>query len=106
LTGIGPWTVTWNDTTIQTVPIAGSGPATLTRTVTPGPFDSNHASNHVYFVTGVSNADTCIANQPGDIQGNVSILINPRPTATLGSYSATNCDIGASYAFTNTLTGI
>jgi photosystem II stability/assembly factor-like uncharacterized protein len=58
LTGIGPWVVTWNDGLVQTNTSTGTGPAILTRTVYPtNSFRANSASNNVYFVTVVSNAD-------------------------------------------------
>lgn len=104
LTGIGPWTVFWNDGTIQTT--NGLGPLTLIRSVVPTNTFANAASNNVYFVTVITNADTCIGNQPGDITGTNLIVINPRPTANLAPLDVTNCNVGTSYTLTNTLTGI
>ncbi|HTR42292.1 MAG TPA: hypothetical protein VMH87_11815 [Pseudomonadales bacterium] len=106
LTGIGPWTVIWNDDVTQTVAQAGPGPVTLTRTVSPTDPFANAASNNVYFVTIVTNADMCQGNLPGDISGTASITVNPRPTATLASLDTTNCNDGSSYTLTNTLTGL
>jgi hypothetical protein len=105
LTGIGPWTVIWNDGTIQVT--NGTGPLVLKRTVFPtNSVGANVANNNVYYVSSVANADTCIGNQPGDISGTNHILINPRPTAKLLSVTVTNCNVGAVYTLTNTLTGI
>ena len=107
LTGIGPWIVYWNDGFKQTNVSVGSGPATLSRTVHPtNSFGVNVASNNVYFVTNVVNADTCAGNQPGDIGGTNILTINPRPTAVLASLHLTNCNDGTSFIMTNTLTGI
>jgi hypothetical protein len=104
LNGIGPWTVYWNDGTVQVA--NGSGPLTLTRTVFPANELANAASNNVYFVTVVSNDDMCEGNQPGDITGHASITVDPRPTATLAPLVATVCNTGGSYTLTATLTGI
>jgi hypothetical protein len=102
LTGIGPWTVTWNDGTVQT-----ANTSLLTRTVIPtNSFGANLASTNVYFVTVVSNADTCEGNLPGDITGSATIIINPLPTATLVSFAVTNCNDGAPLLLTVNLTGI
>lgn len=106
LTGIGPWTVIWNDAVTQTVAQAGPGPVTLTRTISPTDPFANAASNNVYFVTIVTNADMCQGNLPGDISGTASITVNPRPTATLAPFDTTNCNDGSSYTLTNTLTGL
>jgi hypothetical protein len=102
LTGIGPWTVTWNDGTVQ-----NANTSLLTRTVIPtNSFGANLASTNVYFVTVVSNADTCEGNLPGDITGSATIIINPLPTATLVSFAVTNCNDGAPLLLTVNLTGI
>ena len=107
LTGLGPWVVYWNDGFSQTNTSVGSGPATLTRTVIPtNSLAANAVSNSIYYVTAVSNADTCIGNQPGDILGTNVLTINPRPTSTLRNFSATNCNVGQGYWLTNVLTGI
>jgi hypothetical protein len=102
LTGIGPWTVAWNDGTIQPSPLR-----VLTRMVSPTNTLANAASNNVYYVASVTDIGSgCIGNQPGDIAGTNSIVINPRPTATLAPLSITNCNNGSSFTLTNTLTGI
>jgi hypothetical protein len=107
LTGIGPWTVTWNDGTVQPFGAPGEpGPLPFSRTVSPTNTLANTASNNVYYVTSVSNADMCIGNQPGDIAGTNSIVINPRPTSSLAPLSITNCNNGSSFILTDTLTGI
>ena len=107
LTGLGPWTVFWNDGTSQTTNKVGTGPVTIYYTVYPtNSVGANMASNNVYYVTAVSNADTCIGNQPGDITGTYTVTINPRPTATLQPFNATNCNDGTSFTLTNVLTGI
>jgi len=88
LTGIGPWTVVWNDGFSQTTNVSP-----LIRTVHPtNSFGANVATTNVYYITGVSNADTCIGNLPGDITGTNKVIINPIPTATL---SITNMDFAA-----------
>jgi hypothetical protein len=104
LSGIGPWTVSWNDGTVQTA--SGSGPATLVRTVFPTNTFANVASNNVYYVTSVSNADMCVGNLPGDILGTNTITINPRPTAALTPFNTTDCDEGNPFPLNVTLTGI
>ncbi len=83
LTGIGPWTVVWNDGTIQTAPQTGPGPVNLTRTVVPTNSFASVASNNVYYVTIVTNADMCQGNVAGDILGTNIITVNPLPTVTL-----------------------
>ncbi|MGH9615009.1 MAG: hypothetical protein ACRD4P_18245, partial [Bryobacteraceae bacterium] len=80
LHGLGPWTVTWNDGLVQTQPAAGGGPVLLTRTIIPTNTVFNAPSNNTFFVSGISNADTCVGNLPGDIVGTASIWVNPRPT--------------------------
>jgi hypothetical protein len=107
LTGLGPWTVLWNDGYSQTTNASLGSSATLIRTVYPtNSFGANVASNNVFFVTAVSNADSCMGNLPGDITGVVTNAINPRPTAALLSFISTDCNEGAVYTLTNTLTGI
>jgi hypothetical protein len=106
LTGIGPWTIDWNDGTVQTIAQAVPGPVVLTRTVTPTNTFANVASNNVYFVTILTNADMCQGNVAGDITGTTTITVDPRPTASLMSLDATNCNDGSSFTLTNTLTGI
>ena len=110
LTGQGPWTVTWNDLFTETVG-AGPGPFTNARVVIPLDPLVNDFSNNVFYITSVSNADTCVANT-GDISGTNIIRVNPLPTATLlstnsvGLFAVTNCDIGTPYSITNQLTGL
>jgi tetrahydromethanopterin S-methyltransferase subunit B len=107
LTGIGPWTVYWNDGYVQTTNAGLGNAATLIRTVYPtNSFKANVASNNVYFVTVVSNADSCSGNQAGDITGVVTNTVNPRPTAALVSFNMSICNIGTNYVMTNLLTGI
>ena len=106
LTGIGPWTVSWNDGTLQSVSQSGPGPVKVTRTVFPTNTLPNTAVASIYYVTNVTSADTCIGNLPGDLIGTNTIVINPRPTASLTSLSLTNCNDGSSVTLTNTLTGI
>jgi hypothetical protein len=104
LTGIGPWTVLWNDGTPQTT--NGTAPVTLVRAVAPAiALGSSFASNFVYYVTNVANADTCLGNEPGDILGTNSITVNPRPTAVLTSTNTTLCS-GATNTLSVTLSGI
>ncbi len=114
LTGIGPWTVSWDDGFVQTNLSVGPGPTNLTRTVVPtNAFGANLPSTNVYYVTNVSNPDGCVAtNLSGDIIGTNMVTINPRPTATListnflGLFAATNCDLLTPYGITNVLNGI
>lgn len=106
LTGLGPWTIYWNDGLIQNVPQSGPGPAMVTRTVYPTNTLANSIQTNMYFVTIVTNADTCAGNEPGDITGAGTIYVDPRPTATLAPLAATNCNSGAAYTLTNTLTGL
>jgi hypothetical protein len=112
LTGLGTWTVLWNDGFVQTNTSTGPGPTNLTRTVIPSDPFLNAPSNNIYYITNLSNPDGCLANQPGDIVGTNVITINPRPTATITStnfpnlFAATNCNVGSAYALTNSLTGL
>jgi hypothetical protein len=115
LTGIGPWTVQWNDGTNQTIGTPGQGgPMMLSRTVLypTNFFAANGPHTNVYSVTNVIDLFGCRANA-GEIQGSVQLIVNPRPTATLittniatNLYVQANCDIGVSYQVTNRLTGI
>jgi hypothetical protein len=104
LTGIGPWTVYWNDGTVQVA--TGSAPQLLMRTVFPTNPLLNAASNNVYYVTNITGANTCVGNLPGDIIGTNTIVINPRPTATLASFDITDCNEGTPHDMTVSLTGI
>jgi Ig-like domain CHU_C associated len=107
LTGIGPWTVIWNDGVTQTVPVTGPGPVLLTRPILPSnAFGANSASNNTFFVTSVANADGCVGDQAGDLTGSSTIVVNPRPTAVLTALTTTNCNDGTPFTLTNTLTGI
>ena len=91
LTGFGPWTVAWNDGYIQTTNGPVGSPVTLVRTVNPtNSIGVNTASNNVYFVTNVEDANTCIGNLPGDITGVVTNTINPLPTATVNLIGTTD----------------
>ena len=84
LTGFGPWTVLWNDGTPQTVTNIGFGSAQLIRGVYPtNAFGVNTRSNNIYYLTNVTDANSCVGNQTGDIQGTNTITVNPLPTATL-----------------------
>jgi hypothetical protein len=69
-------------------------------------FGVNLASNNVYYVTAVVDGTLCAGDQSGDITGVVTNTINPRPTAALLSFISTDCNEGAFYTLTNTLTGI
>jgi hypothetical protein len=106
LTGIGPWMVSWNDGTIQTVSQSGPGPVILMRTVFPTNTTLNSAVTNIYYVTNVTSADTCLGNLPGDIIGTNTIVINPRPTATLMPFNFTDCNEGDSFPMNVTLTGL
>ena len=106
LHGLGPWTVTWNDGLVQTQPTVGGGPVLLTRTIIPTNTVFNAPSNNTFFVSGISNADTCVGNLPGDIIGTASVWVNPRPTASMATFTVTNCNLGTVYTLTNTLTGL
>jgi hypothetical protein len=104
LTGIGPWIVTWSDGFVQTNLTAAGGPAVVARTVAPANLSPNQASNYVYSVVAVSDAN-CVAG-PADRTGGAAFTINPRPTADLLSFTTTNSNIGKPYTLTNTLTGL
>jgi hypothetical protein len=86
LTGLGPWTVRWSDGFEQTTNASLGSAATLLRSFTSAEVTNvfaNVATNYAYWVLSVSNATTCVANQPGDISGTNRVTVNPRPTATL-----------------------
>ena len=105
LTGIGPWTVTWSDGSTSFVQTTNGSPATLF--VSPPDAFLNMPTNYYYTVTGVSNADTCSGNLPGDLAGTALVTVNPRPTATLLPFSTADCDAGTNnYALAAVLTGI
>jgi hypothetical protein len=107
LTGMGPWTVQWNDGTNQIIGIAGqAGPVLLSRTllVPMSQSGANGPQTNVFFVTSVSDLGGCQANPAfGDIVGQVALMINPRPTAVV-SGSATICS-GSSTNIQAALTG-
>jgi hypothetical protein len=107
LTGIGPWTLWWNDGTRQTNSTTGPGPVVFTRQVFPtNSVAANAARTNVYYLTNLANADGCIGSQAGDLAGTNFIIVNPRPTATLLSFQPFGCNNGSSYTLTNRLTGI
>ena len=65
LTGFGPWTVAWNDGVVQTTNGPAGTTVTLVRTVNPtNSFGVNTASNNVFYVTNVVDANSCIGNLP------------------------------------------
>src|SRR6185503_1182546 len=82
------------------------GPFTNTFVVVPTNTLPNSAFTNVYYVLSVSNENSCVANQPGDITGTNTIIINPRPTSDLLSFAGTTCNIGTPYTLTNILTGL
>ncbi|HTB84907.1 MAG TPA: hypothetical protein VK742_14720 [Candidatus Sulfotelmatobacter sp.] len=109
LTGLGPWTVLWSDGVVQATNASVGSPATITRTVTGDEVTNllaNLSTNFIFTVTGVSNQDTCLGNQPGDLTCTNSVTVNPRPTASLVT-SQTICN-GAwnSVVLTANLTGL
>jgi hypothetical protein len=104
LTGVGPWTVTWNDGVVQTTNAAAGASVALLRTVIPFDPSPNAPSNNIYYVTNVANSNGCSAN-PGDIFGTNVITVNPRPASTLISLDATNCNSGLPYDVKSRLTG-
>ncbi len=114
LTGTSPWIVTWNDGSVQSANAAVGSGATLFRTVYPtNSYGANVASNNVYYITNVVDANSCVGNQPGDIIGTNTVTVNPRPTAMLLStnlanyqFAITNCNYGLTYTITNFLTGV
>src|SRR5262249_55968156 len=77
LTGTGPWNLTWSDGFTQNN--VASSPAT--RLVGP-------ASTTTYTVTALNDAN-CTA-QAGDLTGNATVVVNPRPTSVV-SGNATIC---------------
>ena len=86
LTGLSPWTVTWSDGVVQTTNAASGSGAVLIRGVPALAVTNllaNLATNFVFTVTSVTNADTCAGNQPGDLTCTNSVTVNPRPTASL-----------------------
>ena len=114
LTGVGVWTVTWNDGLVQSANTTAGNSATLLRTVAPtNGFGANTFSNNLYYITSIVDTNSCLGNQPGDIRGTNTMVVNPRPTATLIStnlanynFAATGCNYGTSYTITNILTGV
>jgi hypothetical protein len=99
LTGLAPWTVTWSDGFVQTT---NASPAT--RVVSPANPLANLATNYVFTVTAVSNATSCVNNQPGDLTGSAQITVNPLPTAVVSG--DTNIVTGQSAMIEATLTGL
>ena len=112
LTGLGTWTVTWTNgfTSFTTnINYNGAGPYTNYLTIPNGVFNPinvfpNAPTNHYYWVTSVTNSDSCMGNQPGDITGTNLVIVNPRPTATLVTTN-TICN-GSSTPLQANLTGI
>jgi hypothetical protein len=68
---------------ITNYPLAAPGPVTLLRQVFPTNALANAAMSNGYSIMIVSNADTCLGNQPNDITGTATVWVNPRPTASL-----------------------
>ena len=108
LTGIGPWTLIWSSNTVSVTQYVSnvSGPYTNTFTVVPTNALPNSAYTNIYYIYSISNDDSCFGNQPGDILGTNTVVINPRPTATLVSANTTNCNYGLSYTIQANLTGL
>jgi hypothetical protein len=110
LTGLGPWTVVWSSNGVpvtQPVNVIAPGPYTNNFSVAPTNTFLNSAYTNIYFVLSVSNNGTmCTGNQAGDLTGQVTVTINPRPTSTLSSLVTTNCDDGLPVTLTNVLTGL
>lgn len=105
LTGIGPWTIYWNDGTSQS--LAGlQGPTNLLRTVYPtNSFGANVVSNNVYYVTNVAETNSFNAN-PSGISGVVTNAVNPRPTSKTGAAGTkVVCNSDNTITLTNVLTG-
>ncbi|MDR3457078.1 MAG: hypothetical protein P4N60_06500 [Verrucomicrobiae bacterium] len=94
LTGIGPWTNVWSlDGQPFTQVAGGAGPGPFTNILQVHPTNSlgaTVASNNVYYLTAVINADTCSGNLPGDLVGVVTNVINPAPLAPTGPAPVTN----------------
>ena len=90
LTGIGVWTVQWNDATVQYTNAAPGSPATLLRTVYPtNSFGAHTPSNNVYYITSVQDTNMC---EPGDILGTNTIVVNPLPSGVpVSNGNKTNC---------------
>jgi hypothetical protein len=94
LTGIGPWTVIWNDGTNQTVGAVGQqGPTNLIRTVAPtNTLGGNVSTNFEYYVASVSNANTCMGSWQGDLKGTNTIVVN---SSVAASFQTSTNDFGA-----------
>ena len=107
LTGIGPWTVNWlsnNAAVTQTVG-SGPGPFPLIMTVYPtNSFGANAASNNIYYIASLSDSNSCFGNEPGDIRGTNTVMVNPRPCVQV--YGTNAVCSGSSYSITNILTGV
>ena len=65
------------------------------------PLDFNTPSNYVYLVRARD-----IRTGLTSLFANVTLTINPRPTAVLVSFNTTDCNEGRGYTLTNNLTGI
>jgi hypothetical protein len=93
LTGIGPWTVTWSDSFVQTTnaPL-GSSVVAIRLVSTNNPL-ANLPTNYTYTVAALADAN-CTANSgenSGDLIGSAVITVNPRPTSVV-SGSTTLCN--------------
>jgi hypothetical protein len=76
LTGIGPWTVWWNDGVVQTTnSTTGFGPLTLTRLVASQQDDLNTVTTNVFYISKLVDG-RCTASM-NDITGQVEILVTP-----------------------------
>jgi hypothetical protein len=108
LTGLGPWTVTWWDSTQTTTNAPSGNSAVATRTVHPvgASANSNAPTIFHYWVQAVATTNGCASTTPADLVGTNTVTINPRPTATLVSADETLCDTNPVYTVAARLTGL
>src|SRR6185369_14492769 len=102
LTGAAPWKVTWASNGVNLgVSNVLASPATLT--VSPVDPFPNRTNAVTYTVTALSDANSC-ESFPTNISGSATIIINPRPTASVTGTN-TICN-GDSTILSADLTGI
>jgi hypothetical protein len=87
LTGFGPWTITWSSNGQQVFQYAtntlngGVGPYTNQFTVYPtNALGPNLAASNIYYISNITDANSCTNSQSGDLLGTNIVVVNPIPS--------------------------
>jgi len=104
--GSGPWTIQWNDGTIQPVATAVPGPVSFSRDVVATNPSPSQTVTTSYYVTSLVDAK-CLAIPAIDVAGTNSIIVYPTPTVTAVAAQGPYCNTsaGAAISFSGPVTG-